>query len=258
MDGVDVAVVTGGGSGIGEALGRRFAADGARVVVVDRNREAAAAVARTLPRALALEADVGDEGQVRDVVARVATELGPIDVYCSNAGVGGGDGLGSDEDWARAWSVHVAAHVYTARAVLPAMAERGRGAMVLTASAAGLLAMVQSAPYTVTKHATVALAEWLAINWADRGVQFACLCPQGVRTAMLASSDSGEAEVAASGDILEPAQVADDVLAALEARRFLVLPHPEVAKYEAGKVADRDRWLAGMRRLAGRFVSGGG
>lgn len=252
-----MALVTGGGSGIGEALCRRLVAEGAKVAVVDRNKEAAAAVAGSLTGAIDVAADVGDEAQVSEAVAHTERELGPIDVYCSNAGIVVGAGLGSDEDWERTWSVHVLAHVYAARAVLPAMAERRRGAMVLTASAAGLLAMTQSATYTVTKHATVALAEWLAINWGDRGVQFACLCPQGVRTAMLGSSESGESEVTASGGVLQPAQVAEDVVAALSAGRFLVLPHPEVARYEAGKVADRDRWLAGMRRIAARFGAGG-
>jgi NAD(P)-dependent dehydrogenase (short-subunit alcohol dehydrogenase family) len=254
MDGIDVAVVTGGGSGIGEALCRRLAADGTRVAVVDLDADRAATVAGQLSGAMAVPADVGDERQVEDLVARVERNLGPVDLYCSNAGISSGGGLGDDDDWSRAWTVHVMAHIYAGRAVLPRMAERGRGTMLLTASAAGLLAMVQSAPYTVTKHATVALAEWLAINWGDRGIRFACLCPQGVRTRMLAPSTAGEAEVAASGGILEPDAVAESVMTALAEGRFLVLPHPEVAGYEAGKVADRDRWLAGMRRLAGRVI----
>ena len=163
---------------------------------------------------------------------RSTTRLGPIDLYCSNAGVGTGRQLGEDEDWERSWRVHGMAHVHAARAVLPGMTARGSGVMVITASAAGLLMMMQSAPYTVTKHASVAIAEWLAVNYGGQGVQFHCLCPQGVRTPMVSADAGGEAEVAASGRILEPAEVADAVLDAIQANRFLVLPHPEVHEYE--------------------------
>jgi short-subunit dehydrogenase len=143
--------------------------------------------------------------------------------------------------------------VHAARAILPDMAARGSGVMVITASAAGLLMMMQAAPYTVTKHASVAIAEWLAVNYGGHGVQIHCLCPQGVRTPMVSDDASGEAEVAASGRILEPAEVADAVVEAMRANRFLVLPHPEVHEFEVMKVADRDRWLAGMRRLLARL-----
>ncbi len=161
--------------------------------------------------------------------------------------------FGEDADWERAWRVHGMAHVHAARAILPDMADRGSGVMVITASAAGLLMMMESAPYTVTKHASVAIAEWLAVSYGGHGVQIHCLCPQGVRTPMVSSDARGEAEVAASGHILDPPEVADAVVEAIQANRFLVLPHPEVHGFEESKVADRDRWLAGMRRLRARL-----
>jgi NAD(P)-dependent dehydrogenase (short-subunit alcohol dehydrogenase family) len=255
MQRLGTAVVTGGGSGIGEALCRRLAAEGARVAVVDRDGDAAGRVAAGMDGSMAVAADVGVEADVAGMVDRVEAALGPIDTYCSNAGIGGAPGLGTDGEWQAMWSVHVLAHLYAARAVLPRMAGRGGGHMVLTASAAGLLSMTQSAAYTVTKHATVALAEWLSINWGDRGVQMHCLCPQGVRTPML-GDPSAESEVSASGAVVAPETVADAVVAALTAGRFLILPHPEVASYEQARAADRDRWLAGMRRLAARVGRG--
>ena len=249
-----VAVVTGGASGIGRALADRLGAECARVAVVDLNGPAAAAAAAELPGAVGLEADVGDALAVRAMVARVEAELGPIAIYCSNAGIGTGGGLGDDGAWERSWRVHGLAHVYAAREVMPGMAARGSGALVITASAAGLLMMMQSAPYTVTKHASGARAEWLAVNYAAPGVQVHCVCPQGVRTPMVSSDPQSETEVASSGRIIEPAVVADAVVDAVRANRFLVLPHPEVQEYEKLKVGDRDRWLAGMRRLRGRVV----
>lgn len=256
-----VAVVTGGGSGIGAALCRRLSADGYAVAVADRNLSAAEAVAGGLPGAAPFGVDVTAEDEVAALVGGVEHTLGPIALYCSNAGIITSEGLGDDEGWAAGWAVHVMAHVYAARVVLPAMAERGRGAMVLTASAAGLLTMMGSAPYAVTKHGTVALAEWLAIQWGDRGVHVACLCPQGVRTPMLGDPDGGSdaaSEVAASGNVLEPDDVAAVVSGALERREFLILPHPEVRRYEAARAADRDRWLAGMRRLRHGVYGDGG
>jgi NAD(P)-dependent dehydrogenase (short-subunit alcohol dehydrogenase family) len=247
-----VAVVTGGGSGIGRALAGRLHADGARLAVVDLHAAAAEDTAEALPGALAIGADVTDEGALRSAVARVEAELGPIDVYCSNAGIATGAGLGDDEDWARSWAVHGMAHVYAARAVIPGMAGRGRGDFVVTASAAGLLMMMQSAPYTVTKHASVAIAEWLAVEHGDAGVRIHCLAPQGVRTPMVTGDPRGEAEVAASGRILEPAEVAAAVVDAIRSGEFLITPHPEVRAYEAAKVADRTAWLSRMRRLKAR------
>ena len=250
-----VAVVTGGAGGIGRALGARLADEGCRVALVDLDRAAAEAAAAEIPDAVGLGADVGDRAAVRAMVDEVEGRLGPIDLYCSNAGVATPGGLADEDAWELSWRVHGMAHVHAAWAVLPGMTERGRGAFVVTASAAGLLMMMQSAPYTVTKHASVALAEWLAVNFGGSGVQFHCLCPQGVRTPMVAGGpESSRSELQASGAIIEPEVVADDVVAAIRANRFLVLPHPEVHRYEEAKVADRDRWLAGMRRLFSRVT----
>ena len=248
-----VAVVTGGAGGIGQALAGGLTAAGARVAVVDLEGDAAKEAASRLDGAIGVPADVGDPAAVTAMVEEVERRLGPIDIYCSNAGVASGGGLGHDDAWERSWRVHGMAHVYAARAVVPGMVARGSGAMVVTASAAGLLMMMQSAPYTATKHASVAIAEWLAVNYGGAGVQFHCLCPQGVRTRMVSSDPKGESEVAASGLILAPEEVADSVLEAVRQNRFLILPHPEVHDYEKQKVDDRDAWLSGMRRLLGRI-----
>jgi NAD(P)-dependent dehydrogenase (short-subunit alcohol dehydrogenase family) len=248
-----VAIVTGGGSGIGKALCERFARDGAQVAVVDRNGDAARAVADALAGdAFAAGVDVTDEAAVERLVSQVEQRLGPIDIYCSNAGVALGVGLGTDDDWATSWGVHVLAHVYAARHVLPTMAQRGRGYFLVTASAAGLLTNMDSAPYSVTKHGSVALAEWLAIQYAGTGVTLGALCPQGVRTPMTARENASSATKAAGG-FLEPEDVADAVTAAMAEGRFLVLPHPEVADYEQRRAADRDRWIAGMARVRDRL-----
>ncbi|MDQ6648629.1 MAG: SDR family oxidoreductase [Actinomycetota bacterium] len=247
-----VAIVTGGGSGIGRALCERFAHDGAQVAVVDRDGEAARAVADGLGSSFGAGADVTDEAAVTRLVAQVEQRLGPIDIYCSNAGVSRGQGLGDDDDWARSWQVHVLAHVYAARAVLPTMARRRRGHFSVTASAAGLLTNMDSAPYSVTKHGAVALAEWLAISYAGSGVGFSCLCPQGVRTPMIAGAGAHSATLAA-GELVEPAAVADAMVVAMMDGRFLVLPHPEVAGYDQRRAADRDRWIAGMARIRDRL-----
>lgn len=251
-----VAVVTGGASGIGRALAERLAAEGAAAVVVaDRDAVGAQAVAAALSGAVgtALPVDVGDQAQVRSAVERVEAEAGPIDLWCSNAGVAAGRGLGEDADWEVSWRLHVLAHVYAARTVLPRMVARGRGHLMITASAAGLLTEMDTAPYAVSKHGSVAIAEWLAIRYGDTGVGFSCLCPQGVRTPMLAEAGPDSATLAA-GALLEPADVADAVMAAWAEGRFLILPHPEVADYEGRRAADRDRWLAGMRRVRARLA----
>lgn len=253
-----VAVVTGGAGGIGRALGRRLAGEGCRVALVDLDKGEAEAAATEVGGAVGLGADVGDRAAVRAMVDEVESRLGPIDLYCSNAGVASGGGLGEEDAWELSWRVHGMAHVHAARSVLPGMSDRGRGAFVVTASAAGLLMMMQSAPYTVTKHASVAIAEWLAVNFGGSGVQFHCLCPQGVRTPMVTGgTSSSQSELQASGAIIEPEVVAEEVVAAIRADRFLVLPHPEVHRYEEAKVADRDRWLAGMRRLLNRVAQPG-
>ncbi len=252
-----VVVVTGAGSGIGAALARRFAADGARAVVVsDRNAAAAGAVAADIG-AIADSTDVTDEDAVAALAARTEQRWGRIDLFCSNAGISTGLGVDApDQVWRQAFDVHVMAHVYAARAVLPGMLERGRGYLLNTASAAGLLSAPGDAPYTVTKHAAVAFAEWLSVHYRDRGVGVSVLCPLGVATPMLmgplADGNAAARAVAASGDIIAPEQVADAVLAGLAEENFLILPHPRVGTFWAQKASDPDRWLAGVRRLITR------
>jgi NAD(P)-dependent dehydrogenase (short-subunit alcohol dehydrogenase family) len=245
-----VAVVTGGASGIGQALAERFAAEGARAVIVadlDGSRAHAVAEGLTSEIKLGIGVDVTDEAAVRALADRVEAEIGGIDLYCSNAGVGGGPGLGDDAAWDITFRVHVLAHVYAARHVLPRMVDRGRGHFMITASAAGLLTEMDTAAYSATKHGSVALAEWLSIQHGDSGVAFSCLCPQGVHTPLTANFPAGSATLAAGG-FLQPADVADAVMAAFADGRFLILPHPLVAEYERRRAGDRDRWLAGMRR----------
>ncbi|MGH3437233.1 MAG: SDR family oxidoreductase [Sciscionella sp.] len=250
-----IVVITGAGHGIGAALAIRFAAEGARAVVVsDIDGAAAEQVAAEIGKqALAVAADVSEEAQVRDLVATAERERGPIDLFCSNAGVAFGSGLDAgSEDWARAWSVNLMPHVYAARAVLPAMMARGSGYLLNTASAAGLLTSPGDAAYTASKHAAVGLAEWLALTYGSRGVGVSVLCPMGVRTDLLMkgveAGDPAALAVAASADIIEPEAVADAVCAGLAEERFLILPHPAVGTMYAHKASDPDRWLAGMRR----------
>ncbi len=254
-----VVVVTGGAGGIGEALCERFGTEGAAAVVVaDQDDRGAGGVAARLAasgvHARAIRCDVADERQVVALVEGTESEVGPIDLFCSNAGIAVAGGVEvPDADWQRIWGVNVMAHVYAARVLLPRMAARGGGYLLATASAAGLLTNLGSAPYSVTKHAAVALAEWLSITHAGDGIRVSCLCPQGVRTPMLldglAAHEPSAASVLAAGDMIEPAAVADAVVRALAEERFLVLPHPEVSIYERHRAEDRERWLAGMRRL---------
>ena len=255
MDFTGVVVVTGGASGIGSALAQRFAALGSRVVVADLSGAAAAAADLPGSGHLGLDLDVTSAEAVAAAVARIEAEVGPIAMYCSNAGIATAPGLGSDGDWARSFGVHVMAHVYAARAVLPLMVARGAGHFMITASAAGLLAEMDVAAYSVTKHGSVALAEWLAIRYGDAGVTFSCLCPQGVNTPLLANAPADSSTLAA-GALLEPGDVADAVIDALNAGRFLILPHPEVATYMRHRAEDPDRWLAGMRRVWRRLHPG--
>jgi NAD(P)-dependent dehydrogenase (short-subunit alcohol dehydrogenase family) len=199
-------------------------------------------------------ADVAVEVDVARVVQSTLARYGRIDLFCSNAGIGGGDG-GLDNDsgrWQDFWQVNVMAHVYAARAVLPSMLAAGGGYLLHTASAAGLLTQIGSAPYAVTKHAAVAFAEWLAITYGDRGIKVSCLCPQGVRTPMLEAA-SAAARSLLGDSAIEPETVADAVIRGLEAESFLILPHPEVAEYFTRKASDYDRWLRGMRRLQARL-----
>ena len=256
-----LVVVTGGGGGIGGAMARRFAAEGARLVVVaDVDGAAATAVADEIG-GVALQADLATEaGNV--AVVRAAEERGPIDLLCLNAGIAVGGGVeASDDDWYRTWDINLMAHVWAVRAALPAMLARGEGYILTTASAAGLLTNIGAAPYSVTKHAAVGLAEWLAITHGDAGIKVSCLCPQGVRTKMLfpddeeAAQESGASTVRMQG-VVEPEDVADAVIAGLADERFLILSQPEVLDYWRRKTDDYDRWLAGMRKLQAR-ASGG-
>jgi len=252
-----VVVVTGAGSGIGAALAWRFAEEGAAAVVVsDRDSAAADGVAAEID-AVADATDVTSELAVAALVARTEERFGRIDLFCSNAGIGTGEGVDApDEVWRQAFDVHVMAHVYAARAVLPGMLDRGHGYLLNTASAAGLLTSPGDAPYTVTKHGAVALAEWLAVEYRDRGIGVSVLCPFGVATPLLmqplAQGNAAARAVAASGEIITPEQVADTVVAGLAAETFLILPHPQVGTFWAQKASDPDRWLAGVRRLLTR------
>jgi NAD(P)-dependent dehydrogenase (short-subunit alcohol dehydrogenase family) len=246
-------VVTGGGGGIGGALARRFAADGARgVVVADRDLAGAQAVAEEID-GLAVQFDAGREDGVKALIAQAGEAYGPIDIFVSNAGVPGAAGgpEAPDDAWDEAWRVNVMAHVWASRALLPEMLDRGEGYLINTASAAGLLTQVSSLIYSVTKHAAVSLAEWLAIEYGDAGIRVSCICPQGVRTPMLelAMDEPAAAAALTAGGLLEPDDVAAATVAGIEAERLLILPHEEVSKFMALKGADPERWIAGMRRL---------
>jgi NAD(P)-dependent dehydrogenase (short-subunit alcohol dehydrogenase family) len=243
------AVVTGGGGGIGRAMARRLAADGARVVVNDLDPAAAQAVAAEIG-GFAAPGDAGSERGIAELIEAAAGFLGQIDIYCSNAGTAAGAGIidTPEDQWQRAWEVNTLAHVRAARLLLPGWLDRGRGTFVVTASAAGLLTMLGGAPYSATKHAAVGLAEWLAATYKHRGLAVHCVCPQGVRTNMLAGS--GRAGDIVLGDsAIEPEQVADALAKAMAEGRFLVLPHPEVHDYYVYRATDTDRWLRGMNRL---------
>jgi NAD(P)-dependent dehydrogenase (short-subunit alcohol dehydrogenase family) len=246
-------VVTGAGSGIGRALARGLAAAGARVVVNDLDTEAAVAVAGEIGGYPA-PGDMGTEKGVHDLIAAARDYLNEIDIYCSNAGIGGGTTPVDTPDaaWQATWEVNVMAHVRATRELLPAWLERGHGTMVITASAAGLLTMLGAAPYSVTKHAAESYAEWLAATYGHRGLTVHCICPQGVRTNMLASSGQAGQVVLADAAI-EPEQVADALLAGMAAGEFLILPHPEVRGYYQGRAGDTDKWLRGMNRMQQRI-----
>jgi NAD(P)-dependent dehydrogenase (short-subunit alcohol dehydrogenase family) len=250
-------VVTGAAGGIGRALALRCAAEGARVAATDINVADLDRVGGELgPGHLALAADVADESALGSLLDRVESELGPVDLFFANAGVAiGTDPLETgDEAWELAWGVNVWAHVLAARRLLPGWLSRGEGYFVATASAAGLLTQIGSAPYAVTKHATVAFAEWLSVTYGERGVRVSCLCPMGVRTAMTAGDELAHRVVRGAGALLEPEEVADVVVAGIEAERFLIVPHPEVLTFFQRKALDYERWLAGMRRLQARAL----
>ena len=250
-----VVVVTGGASGIGEALCVRFAAEGARrVVVSDVDADGAVAVAEKIG-GLAIAADAGNESDVQRLIAESRKVFGRIDIFCCNAGIAMEGGVDvSDADWERIWHINFMAHVYAARALLPSMLERGKGAILVTASAAWLLTQIGSAPYSVTKHAAVALAEWLAVTYGDRGIEVFCLCPQGVRTNMMDQFEDESAIGAYLSEVaISPEEVAEAVVEAMAEGRFMILPHPEVAEYFQRKAGDYDRWLSGMQRFKASF-----
>lgn len=241
-------VITGGGGGIGGAMAQRFAAAGARVVVADLDGAAAERVAREVG-GVAIAGDAASVTGVEQLIERATAELGEIDMFCANAGVaphGGPEAL--EEEWARAWEINVMAHVRAARLLLPGWLERGRGHFLATVSAAGLLTMLGSAPYSVSKHGALAFAEWLSATYRHRGITVQALCPQGVRTNMLAGTGSG-GELLMAATAIEPEQVAEEVLKALADGRFLILPHAEVADYYATRATQTDRWLGGMNKL---------
>ncbi len=246
-------VVTGGASGIGRALARRFKAEGAKTVVVaDRDGDGARTVADEIS-GVAHAIDVASAEQIRELVAQTERERGPIDLFCSNAGIlvlGGAEA--TDEEWDRIWQINVHSHVLAARELVPRMIARGGGYLLNTASAAGLLTQIGSAPYSVTKHAAVGFAEWLSITHGHQGLKVSVLCPQAVRSAMTAGSDEGG--VAGVDGLMEPEQLADVVISGLESEQFLILPHPEVREYMRRKSSDYDRWIRGMRRLQERFT----
>jgi NAD(P)-dependent dehydrogenase (short-subunit alcohol dehydrogenase family) len=244
-----VVVVTGGGGGIGRGLCLRFAAEGARAVVVADRDETAARKTASEIGGLAVVTDSGIESDLARLVKTATDAYGAIDLFCSNAGIMVRGGIDTpDAEWQRIWDVNLMSHVWAARAVLPAMIARGQGYLLHTASAAGLLSQIGSAPYAVTKHAAVAFAEWLSITYGASGIKVSCLCPLGVRTEMLRTATGHIAEVLRE-TALDPEAVAAAVIAGLDQETFLILPHSEVAEYFLRKASDYDRWLRGMRRL---------
>ncbi|HRE00586.1 MAG TPA: SDR family oxidoreductase [Ilumatobacteraceae bacterium] len=259
-------VVTGAANGIGAALARRFHAEGASVVVADVDDAGAAGVAAELDAirpgsAVGVGVDLGTEAGNVALIRQAEESFGPIDLFFANAGVGiGSDPIETDEAaWQLAFDVNVHAHRWAAKHLLPSWLERGEGYFCSTASAAGLLSQIGSAPYSVTKHAAVAFAEWLSLTYGDRGLRVSCLCPQGVNTNMLALGDQPGAGISSSvvrsaGQVLEPNEVADVAVEVIAAETFLIAPHPEVLTYWARKTADYDRWLAGMRKLQARML----
>jgi NAD(P)-dependent dehydrogenase (short-subunit alcohol dehydrogenase family) len=239
-----VAVVTGGASGIGAALVRAFVDEGAQVAVADVNQPASAD-----PGVPFYATDVSLEADNQQLIDTVEDQLGPIDLFCANAGIAfEGNEQSSDEEWDRMWRVNFFSHVYAARHLIPRWRERGGGYLVVTASAAGLLTNLGAAQYTVTKHAAVAFAEWLSITYGDDGIKVSCLCPQGVLTPIL--EKAGQITEFLRAGAISPEQVAADVVEAIAAESFLILPHAEVAGYEQFRASNRERWLEGMRELS--------
>ncbi|CAN5282556.1 SDR family oxidoreductase [soil metagenome] len=245
-----IILITGGANGIGKALCERFYADGAeKIFVADLDFENAEIVAESV-NGKAFKLDVADEADCQMVVAKILDEAGRIDFVCSNAGIGGAEGSleVSNDVWQKIYEVNVLSHVYLARAVFPSMIERGKGAFLITASAAGLLTHPTAMPYSVTKHAAVALAENLAIEFGDKGIYVSCLCPQGVKTAMIANGE-GEPENFLMAEAISVEDCAEAVVDALEKESFLILPHAEVADYIVNKAENYDRWLHSLRKI---------
>jgi NAD(P)-dependent dehydrogenase (short-subunit alcohol dehydrogenase family) len=249
-----VVVVTGGASGIGRAMAERFHQEGAaKVVVADIDAAGARAVAQAID-GWSMGVDVSREGDIVELIDQTERQFGPIALFCSNAGIGLGRGLDEpDEVWQKIWSINTMSHVYAARNLIPRMRARGGGYLLNTASAAGLLSQIGSVTYAVTKHAAVALAEWIAITHGRDGIKVSVLCPQAVRTPMTA----GGPGVAAVDGMIEADEVADCVVRALRDETFLVLPHPTVAEYIKRKTSDYDRWIKGMQRLQERYLDAG-
>ena len=243
-------IVTGGASGIGKAMAIRFAEEGARVVVADLAEEKAQRTAEQI-QGLAVACDVTKEADIQNLVRQTEHEIGPLDMFCSNAGIGFGEPdlvtSASNAQWQTSWEVHVMAHVYAARAALPGMIARGSGYFLQTVSAAGLLNQIGDAAYSTTKHAALGFAEALAITHGDDGIKVSVICPQYVATPMLGYAEDHETEL--SEGVITPGQVADTVVEGILAERFLILPHPVAEKYRQNKAADYERWLGGMRRL---------
>ena len=250
-----VVVVTGAGSGIGKALVAKFLDAGARAVVgVDINPQTSAATADELG-CIPMTADVASEDDVIRVIEDTERDVGPIDLFCSNAGVGAGTSEQSpNQEWQFCWDVNVMGHVYAARHLVPRMIARGGGHLLNTASAAGLLNQLGGAAYGVTKHAAVGFAEWLAMTYAHQGIVVSVLCPQAVRTPMTENFDDTSTQAAATDGMMEPAQLADIVLEHLERDAFLILTHDEVRQYMQRKTTDYDRWIGGMNRLYRRLL----
>ncbi|SIR74718.1 SDR family oxidoreductase [Williamsia sterculiae] len=265
-----VAIVTGGGSGIGAAVARHLADAGARVVVADLDGAAADAVAQSISAghadaAIGVRADAADTADITALIELAGTEFGPVDIYVANAGIAGAPGLDvSEAEWDLSFGINLRAHIRAAQLLVPDWIDRGAGYFLSTASAAGLLTQINSATYSVTKHAAVGFAEWLSVTYGDRGVRVSCLCPMGVDTPLLRAgqrsadpaANAAMRAVTTAGAVLTADAVAESVITAIGDERFLVLPHPEVLEMYRQKGADYDRWLAGMRRYQ-RIVTEG-
>jgi NAD(P)-dependent dehydrogenase (short-subunit alcohol dehydrogenase family) len=250
-----IVVITGAAGGIGKAMAARFQKEGTReIVVADINQPGVEATAKELG-CVAMTADVSQEADIVRVIEDTEQQIGPIDLFCSNAGIGAGPDLQSpDEEWQRSWSINVMPHVYAARNLVPRMSARGGGYLLNTASAAGLLNQIGGAAYGVTKHAAVGFGEWVAITHGHEGIKVSLLCPQAVRTAMTEGDSTSVAAASADG-MMEPSELAEVVVDGLRDERFLILPHEEVLMYMQRKAGDYDRWIKGMNRMSQRLMS---